>query len=90
MPGFSNNHYCVDWYIEELRLVIELHGQQHYNRVSFGNTSYEQSVKDFNNIKYRDNVKKTALLEAGYEYLEIPYKDKDKVNAKYLLEKIYE
>lgn len=90
VPGYSNNQHCVDWYIEEFRLVVELHGTQHYKRSNFGNTSYEESVKAFNNIKYRDNLKKTALLEAGYEYLEIPYKDKDKVNAKYLIEKLYD
>jgi hypothetical protein len=89
VPGYASNQHCVDWYIEEFRLIIELHGNQHYKRTSFGNTPYEESVKNFNNIKYRDNLKKTALIDAGYEYIEIPYKDREKVNAKYLMERLY-
>lgn len=88
--NYPSNQHCVDWYIEEFRLIIELHGEQHYKRTNFNNTSYEESVKAFNNIKFRDNLKKTALINAGYEYLEIPYRDKDKVDSKYLLGKIYD
>lgn len=90
VPEYTSSSHAVDWYIEEFRLVIELHGEQHYKRTNFGNTSYEESIKNFNNIKYRDNLKKTALINSGYEYIEIPYKDKDKVNADYLIRKIYE
>ena len=50
VPGYSSNQHCADWYIEEFRLIIELHGDQHYKRTSFGDTSYEQSVKNFNNM----------------------------------------
>ncbi len=88
--GYSSNQHCIDWYIEEFRLVIELHGNQHYKMSNFGNQPYDTAVKSFNNMKYRDNLKKTALLESGYEYLEIPYKDQQKVDAKYLIRKIYE
>ena len=80
---FATNHH-VDWYIEELRTVIELHGRQHYQRVNFGNKPYIESVMDFNNIRYRDNVKKTAILENDYEYVEISYKYADKITAEIL------
>lgn len=89
VPAYSSNQHCADWYIDELRVVIELHGKQHYSRSNFGNSAYDQSVKDFNNIKYRDNLKKTALLEAGYEYIEISYKEINKLTPQYLKDKIF-
>lgn len=76
---FSNHHF--DWYIEELRTVVELHGKQHYTRSNFGNKPYLESVKDFNNIKYRDNLKKTAVLDNDFEYREISYKLEKKLDA---------
>jgi very-short-patch-repair endonuclease len=79
----------VDWYIDEFRLIIELHGKQHYELVNFGNKSFMDAQKDFNNIQFRDNQKKTALLEAGYEYIEISYKDKNKLSGPYLQEEIF-
>ena len=84
VPGYSSNMHCVDWYIEEFRLVIELHGEQHYKATNYGNASYEETQKNFNNIRYRDNLKKTALLNAGYEYIEIPYKSISKLDAEFL------
>ena len=83
MPSYVKNHY-VDWYIDELGTVLELHGIQHYKMVNFGNTSYDEAMKNFNNIRYRDNLKKTALIDAGFEYREISYKDIKKINPKYL------
>ena len=81
---YTNHHF--DWYIEELRTVVELHGRQHYERSNFGNKAYLESVKDFNNIKYRDNLKKTALQNAGYEYREISYKLSNKLTPELLKE----
>ena len=83
---YSNNRHCVDWYIDELGIVLELHGEQHYSMANYGNIPYEQAVKQFNNIKYRDNEKKSALLRAGYEYREISYKLKKKITAALLKE----
>ena len=86
IENYENNTHCVDWYIDELATVIELHGEQHYQITNFGNTSWEKARKNFHNIRYRDNMKKTALLDAGYEYKEIDYKLKDKLTGKLLKE----
>jgi hypothetical protein len=83
---YPNNLDAVDWYIETLNLVIE----QHYKATSFGNKSALQKRIDFNNIRYRDNKKKTALLDSGYNYIEIPYKLKYKLDAEFLKALIYE
>jgi len=74
VPGYGNNSHCVDWYVEELATVVEVHGEQHYKETNFGNTSAEVSRKAFNRMRFRDNLKKTALEEAGYEYREIDFR----------------
>ena len=88
--NYDSNQEAVDWYIESYNLVIELHGNQHYKATAFGNMSYSEKQVSFNNIRYRDNKKKTALINANYNYLEIPYKLKDKLNADFLKQLIYE
>lgn len=86
---YPNRFDAVDWYIDELNLIIELHGVQHYKMQSFGSKdSYANQVKAFNNIKYRDNRKKHALISAGFLFLEISYKDSKKLTAEYLKERI--
>lgn len=80
---------AVDWYIESLNVVIELHGEQHYKMTSFGNTSFNQKKINFNNIKYRDNKKKTALINSGFNFIEISYKDKNKMNAEFIKNLIF-
>ena len=83
VPNYHKNHY-LDWFIDELGVILELHGEQHYRIVNFGNHSYGEAKENFHNIRYRDNLKKTALIQAGYQYREISYKDKIKINAEYL------
>jgi hypothetical protein len=87
---YPNNFDAVDWYIRELNCVIELHGKQHYEQVKFSNNnSFFENKKEFHNIQYRDNRKKTALIDAGYLYLEISYKDAKKINAEFLKQKLF-
>lgn len=91
VPSYVNSFDCVDWYIDEFSTVIELHGVQHYKMQSFGsNDSVYNQRKNFYNIRYRDNRKKHALLEAGFFYLEISYKDKNKLTADYIKQKLFE
>lgn len=90
VPYYISRQHRVDWYLDEFRLIIELHGKQHYELVNFSNKPYLEAEIDFNNIKYRDNLKKTALLEAGYEYIEISFKEKNKLDGEYLKSKIFE
>ena len=90
VPGYLNNYDAVDWYIDELNTVIELHGVQHYKMQSFGSQdSYFNQVKAFNNIKYRDNRKKYALINSGFTYIEISYKEITKLNPEYLKNKLW-
>jgi hypothetical protein len=89
VENYVNRFDAVDWYIDELNIIIELHGVQHYKMQSFGSKdSYANQVKAFNNIKFRDNRKKHALMSAGYLFLEISYKDIKKLSAEYLREQM--
>ena len=91
VPTYPNNFDAVDWYVDQLNVVIELHGVQHYKMQSFGSKdSYINQVKAFNNIKYRDNRKKTYLKDAGYTYIEIPYTHKNKLSSDFLKTLLYE
>lgn len=73
VPSYFNNSHRVDWFVDELMAVVEVHGRQHYKMQNFGNKPYMEALKDFNNGRYRDNIKKTALLDADYVYVEIPF-----------------
>ena len=90
VASYPNNYDAVDWYIDELNLVIEAHGKQHYQMQSFGSKdSVFNQKKAFYNIRFRDNRKKTFLLSAGYDFIEISYKDKGKLNSDFLKQLIY-
>lgn len=87
VPFYPNRYHAIDWYVEELHTVIELHGKQHYSMVNFGGIGYDQAVTEFHNIQSRDNQKKEALIASDYEYRAISYKLYAKLNAE-LLKKI--
>jgi hypothetical protein len=66
--------YRYDWYIQELGLVIEVHGQQHYKPTSWSkNTGHSTKMMNFHLGQGRDRFKKDAAIDNGLKYLEIPY-----------------
>lgn len=79
----------VDWFIESLNTVLELHGAQHYRMVNWGNVGYQEALANFNAGRDRDSVKKYYLEDAGYRYIVIPYQLSDKLTDELLLELIY-
>ncbi len=81
VDNYKYNNHKVDWYIDELGTIVEIHGKQHYEMANFGNISYMDALVQHNNIRYRDNMKKTALINAGYEYREIDYKTMRNLDA---------
>ena len=89
VEGYPNNKDAVDWYIDELNLVIELHGKQHYEPVLFGYKPFYEVEKDFHNIRYRDNRKKTQLIASGYNFVELSYKEARLITSEYIKNKIF-
>lgn len=59
------------------RLIIEVHGEQHYNITEFTKTNAEKRgvspEEELEYQRYKDLVKKNYAIERGYLYLEIPY-----------------
>ena len=63
--------------IIDYKLIIEVHGIQHYEITNFA----KMSAKKFNTtpeyeleyLQWKDNYKKQYALDNGYYYLEIPY-----------------
>ncbi len=84
IEGYEHYNHHFDWYIEELNLIVELHGQQHYKVVNYGSINMKQAERSFYSLQDRDNTKKTAAIQAGYRYLEIPYTEYRRLDQEYL------
>ena len=60
-----------DFYINTLKLVVEVHGQQHYQF----NTLFHTSAQDFANQKKRDLRKQDWCEYNNITYVELPYNE---------------
>lgn len=74
IPTYQYHTHRYDWYIKELNLILELHGDQHYKPISFGNVSFREKMNTFQNIQQRDSMKESAALENDLFYLALPYR----------------
>lgn len=89
VEGYPYRNHHFDWFIEELQMVVELHGAQHYKATNYGSMGYDETHRAFRDMQNRDSQKKTAALEAGYDYTEISYKEYKKLDAKHLQSLIF-
>lgn len=87
-PTYTNSSHRLDWYIEDLGIVIELHGRQHYEFTNRGSLPFEQAQREFERAKLRDIEKKIAIEDQGIVYKEISYKESAKLSAERLRELI--
>ena len=92
----TNHILPFDNEIKELKLIIEVHGEQHYKKKNLynklqarrRNISLDELFEERRNI---DNFKKNYALNNGYCYLEIPYvTEKDGLYKKLIDDKINE
>lgn len=62
--------------IPDLKILIEVHGIQHYKIIKYSNwvknTTPEEWLKE---LQWRDNYKKEKAIELGYNYLCLSYKE---------------
>jgi hypothetical protein len=84
-PSYSNNKDRYDWVLPDLFTVIECHGKQHYQPISFGNKA-EQAVMNFQAQQFRDNQKEEIALLHGWTYVIIPYTDEKLLTSEYLID----
>lgn len=89
-PDYKNGREKIDWVIVDLKVAIEVHGQQHYVPATFGGISKGEAGTNFRKQVLRDEKKKTAVLEAGWIYLAISYEEIDNLTSDILVEKINE
>ena len=62
----------LDFFINTLKLAVEVHGSQHYKY----NTLYHSSAQDFIGQKKRDADKKEWCKLNNFTYIELPYNEK--------------
>ena len=85
--NFGSNREKFDWAILGAKIIIEVHGQQHYKPVRFGGIDEEQAKRNFSKLKERDEVKKKAAEEIGWAYLVVKYNEPN-ITEEELLERI--
>lgn len=63
----------IDMIDLSLKVVYEIHGQQHYEKDHFFHKSTGNKVASFNKQLAHDRLKKIWANENAYTYIEIPY-----------------
>jgi hypothetical protein len=86
-PYFDSGREKFDWVIMDLMVVIEAHGQQHYQPVCFGGIPKEEAKQKYKEQVIRDLKKKLAAQKAGWTYVVFKYNKKD-INVSALMAKI--
>ncbi len=85
----TNRKLPFDNEIVDLKLIIEVHGIQHYEETGWhiirAKASGRTPMEEFEYRKQVDEFKKNYALENGYHYLEIPYWTKDDESYKELI-----
>jgi len=85
-PNFLKNEVTgynleIDLYNDELKLAVEVQGDQHYKFTPF----FHRNKDTFMMQRYRDEMKKQKCMNRGITLIEIPYKVGEKGLKKYLL-----
>ena len=71
----------LDFYINTIKTVVEVHGQQHYKF----NSLYHTSAQDFLNQKKRDQDLQDWCVLNNLNYIELPFnEDKDKWHQRFI------
>jgi len=63
----------LDFYINKIKLAVEVHGQQHYKF----NSMFHASAQDFLNQKKLDADKREWCLYNNITLIELPYNEKE-------------
>lgn len=69
--NYQNRQVKADWYIPDLHVVIEVHGEQHYKPIDFGGEGLHKAKLRFVRGQHLDVEKVMALAEVGISVVEI-------------------
>lgn len=88
-PDFLRNEVTghnleIDLYNDDLKLGIEVQGDQHYKFTPF----FHRNKETFMLQRYRDEMKKQKCQKEGITLIEIPYKVGEKGLKKYLVNQL--
>lgn len=81
----DNHKYFFDFFIKELNVLIECHGEQHVKFVEH----FHKDTVGFNRHKARDATKESYAAENNYTLVKFFYNEENKLTSKYIKEKIY-
>lgn len=88
-PNFLRNDVTgynleIDLYNDDLKLGVEVQGDQHYKFTPF----FHKNKEHFLNQRYRDEMKKEKCKKEGITLIEIPYKVGEKKLKSYIIEQL--
>ena len=66
-----------DIYIQELNILVEYDGEQHYMPVNFGGISDEEAEDNFLKVQYHDAIKNEYCKSHKLALIRIPYWEKN-------------
>ena len=84
---YQNTRLLFDYLIPELKIALEVQGEQHFSFTSF----YHDTEEDFKNQKFRDKLKTQWADENGYVLIaidDIALKMKTAEFKKFILERL--
>lgn len=86
---YNNVKLPYDNEVVELKLIIEVHGSQHYKKSSWHTLTAKRNGTtpeiELQKQQERDKYKKIYAINHGYEYLEIPYYEEDEDRYKQII-----
>lgn len=82
--SYNNTPYRFDFYLPDYNILIEYDGKQHF---SSKNCGWGEGLKEIQN---RDSFKTNWCINNNIPLIRIPYTEFDKINDKYVLNKIKE
>jgi len=88
-PSFLRNPVTgqnleIDLYNDELKLGVEINGNQHYKFTPF----FQKNKESFYNQQYRDEIKKMKCKDNGIILIEVPYSVGEKRLKSYILKEL--
>ena len=88
-PDFLRNEVTgynleIDLYNDDLKLGVEINGDQHYKFIPFFHRNKDQFVKQ----RYRDEMKKMKCQKQGITLIEVPYSVGENGLKSYLVDQL--
>jgi len=84
---FSSGKEKFDWVVLGAKIIIECHGKQHFEPVTFGGISLEEAKTNLVKQQERDEAKREAAEKAGWVYVMVSYEEAN-IDESELSEKI--